>query len=132
MIGVIGIGTSYALLYIFATIFSTTIKNIPINAVAGIINTFINYMMNHYWTFRDKRKGINLGIGGIKFYVTTAISIGIYLIVFWGLNKAGMNPWLSVFVANVISFVPKYAMCYFWVWGTTPFLRFRAVKNGGV
>lgn len=116
IIGAIGIGTNYALLYSFAFAFSTDIKNMGVVVISGIINTFLNYIGNHYWAFRDRKAGLSFSIGGVKFFITTGITIAFYALLVWLFNMAGLDPRISVFIATIISFFPKYAMCYFWVW----------------
>jgi putative flippase GtrA len=118
-------------LYLFAAIFSTSIKNMLVVVVGGILNTILNYLFNHYWTFNDRKEGVKLSVGGFKFFIATGITIGIYALLVWLFNNAGMDPRLSVLVATIISFFPKYAMCYFWVWGKNAQLLEKPSKRLG-
>lgn len=116
-------------LYMFAAIFSTSIKNMAVVVVGGILNTILNYLLNHYWTFNDRKEGVKLSVGGIKFFIATGITIGIYVLLVWLFNMSGMDPRLSVLVATVISFFPKYAMCYFWVWNGNQGFKKKGLKR---
>lgn len=116
MIGAFGIGTNYAFLYSFAFVFSTDIKNIGVVVVSGILNTLLSYFANHYWTFRDKRSGVRFSIGGTKFFITTGITIALYVLLVWLFNMTGLDPRISVFIAIIICSLPRYVLCYFWVW----------------
>jgi len=129
LIGGIGVCTNYAFLYLFAAIFGTDIKNMAVVVVSGLFNTIINYMANHYWAFRDKRAGISFSMGGIKFFITTGIAIGIYAGLVWMFNRSGLDPRASILVATIISFFPKYAMCYYWVWNGKKNLLQKGCKN---
>ena len=131
-IGAFGIGTNYALLYSFAFAFSTDIKNMYVVVVSGILNTLLNYVANHYWAFRDRRSGVSFSAGGLKFFITTGLTIALYALLVWLFNMTGLDPRISVLIATVISFFPKYAMCYFWVWnGKNGFFK-KPSKVGGV
>jgi len=115
-IGGIGIGTNYACLYLLAFLASTDIKNMAVVVVSGIMNTLANYIANHLWTFRDRRANNNMSLSGIKFFIVTAFTTAVYALLVWGFNNAGLDPRLSILVALFMSFIPKYILCYLWVW----------------
>jgi putative flippase GtrA len=113
-IGGVCFGSNLLLLYLFVSGFHL---HYMISAIFAGVITVVNYLLNYYWTFSDRGGGTKMASGGVKFFIVTGASVLLYFLLMYIFVSVGkINYMLSSIIATAISFVPKYILCYVWIW----------------
>lgn len=88
---------------------------LPSKALADIVGWTLNYMIQRYWAFDDKRLALQEGSVRFKYILINAIDFVIdYGIVAW-LKSLGVTPYISFFVVAAFTTVWDYLWYRFWV-----------------
>jgi len=91
-----------------------------VSSIIGIlIATLHNYLLNHYWAFRDERQNnSNLLVGWIKYQLSTGVCSLLYLGILTGLTEVvGLWYMISAIVAVFISSTLNFIVVRKLVWG---------------
>ena len=108
-------GLNLLLLYVFVSGFHLYYMTSAI--LAGVTNTLANYLLNYYWTFSDMNSKNKIASGGVKFFIITGLNVALYFLLMYVFVSIGkVNYMISSIIATVISFIPKYVLCYIWIW----------------
>jgi putative flippase GtrA len=97
--------------------------------VAVLISATCNYILNHAWTFKEK-KVKNHTIGWSKYIVLAMIFDGAYfLLLSYFTEILGLWYMISSFVAMMIVFPFRYNFSKTWVWGNFNLSNFISTKH---
>jgi putative flippase GtrA len=89
-------------------------------AVAGIISTFTNFLLNNAYTWADRReRALSVFIQRMgRYYVATWTGYLVYLGLLWGLTHLGLVPMLSNLAAIGVGGMLNYIVHNIWTWRT--------------
>jgi len=122
VVGGTGMLVSLGLLFLFTEIFGFYYMVSAI--LVGLINTTFNFFANHWWSFSD-RNDISLKYGYAKFIMVMILYFAVYYVMLYILTEFVFKSFsfyfmkdymLSSLCATVIATIPKYILCFVWVW----------------
>lgn len=88
---------------------------LPSKALADIIGWTLNYMIQRYWTFFDKRLDLHEGRVRFRYILINSIDLVIDYGIVFGLKQVGITPYISFFVSAGFTTIWDYLWYRFWV-----------------
>lgn len=117
VVGGIGSIINWAILYALTE--HVGLWYIASSVIGILIATLHNYLLNHYWAFRNERENNNnLFTGWLKYQASTGGCSLLYLGVLAGLTEVlGIWYMASAVIAVLISSTLNFVVVKKWVWG---------------
>lgn len=92
---------------------------LPSKALADIIGWTLNYMIQRYWAFFDKRLAGHEARVRFRYILINAIDFVFDYAIVAGLKMVGVTPYISFFVSAAFTTVWDYLWYRFWVFKPT-------------
>jgi putative flippase GtrA len=83
--------------------------------VADIVGWTLNYLVQRYWAFNNKRLGEHEGQVIGRYSLITVVNLVIDYLIIWGLKENGISPYLGFFISAGFFTVWNYLWYRFWV-----------------
>ena len=114
-----GIGSIINWIILYAITEHAGLWYIASSVIGILIATLHNYLLNHYWAFRNERQNNNnLFVGWLKYQLSTGVCSLLYLGVLAGLTEVlGIWYMASAVIAVFISSTFNFLVVKKWVWG---------------
>jgi len=117
VVGGVGVIVNTALLYLLTTyVFGEPLYllSAAISLEASILN---NFLLNEYWTFRDRAFAGGFGLRLVKFHGSRILGSAANLVVLYLLTEVfGVYYIVSNLVGVLVGMVVNYLTSFFWVW----------------
>jgi dolichol-phosphate mannosyltransferase len=123
VVGIIGVGVNEGLLILFTR--SMGVNLLLAGAIAIEISILSNFVLNDFWTFKDRRSG-NAAVRLVKFNVLMLAGLVVNLAVLYGGNTYfGIAPEIANLVGIAAAFFLRYALSVKYAW-----MRVETVEEG--
>ncbi len=118
LVGILGVAINFSLLYTLTEF--AKLWYIGSATIAIFVAGSSNYVLNHYWTFKDKKEyNSNMLVGWAKYMTAIGLTELLYLGLMYVLtDKIGLFYMLSAFLALSMTTVLRYISADKWVWKT--------------
>lgn len=86
--------------------------------VAIIVAALNNYILNHYWTFSDRKQSVgNMFVGYFKYLLSRGFTEGLYLILLYlAVDIVGLHYLSSAAIIQILTAVLGYVIVSRWIW----------------
>lgn len=116
MVGAVGFGIHLLALWILTD--KIGFHYIGSAAIAIIIAALNNYILNYFWTFKNKKNNIkNVYLGYFQYLLSRGFTEGIYLgLLYLMTDIVGVHYMMSAVVVQVATAIIGYIIAVKWIW----------------
>jgi putative flippase GtrA len=101
---------------IFALCYSGLHWNwLPAKMLADVVGWTINYLIQRFWAFKNPALNHRERRTITRYGVITIVNLGLDYAIIWGLNHAGISPYIGFFISAGFFTVWNYGWYRFWV-----------------
>lgn len=101
---------------VFAVVYSGLHRNwLQAKIAADIIGWTLNYVVQRYWAFANKKLTRHEGRTATKYAALMVANLGLDYLIIWGLKAIGISPYIGFFVSAGFFTVWNYVWYRFWV-----------------
>jgi putative flippase GtrA len=100
----------------------------PAKMLADVIGWTVNYIIQRYWAFNNPRLAKHEGRTVGKYTVLTTVNLLLDYIIIWGLNHAGISPYIGFFISAAFFTFWNFAWYRLWVF----YAKSRGAKEANV
>lgn len=105
--------SGYAMFALCYSIFKLDIISAKI--ISYLFGLTVNFILERYWVFDDRNARKELDTVTIRYIVLSAVNLAIDTGIVWGLNQAGVSPYIGQFVSAGFFTVWNYGWYKLWV-----------------
>jgi putative flippase GtrA len=105
--------SGYAMFALCYSVFGLDI--VPAKIISYLFGLAVNFVLERFWVFNDRKARKELDTVTVRYMVISAVNLGIDTGIVWGLNKAGISPYIGQFVSAGFFTVWNYAWYKLWV-----------------
>jgi putative flippase GtrA len=101
---------------------------LPAKMMADVIGWTVNYVIQRYWAFNNPKLGGHEAATVGRYSALTMLNLVLDYIIIWGLNRAGISPYIGFFVSAGFFTVWNYVWYRLWVF----YAKSRGAKEANV
>jgi putative flippase GtrA len=83
--------------------------------VADVVGLSLNYVVQRYWAFNNRRLKKHEGTTAGKYSLISAANIVLDYLIIWGLKEIGISPYAGFFISAGFFTIWNYLWYRFWV-----------------
>ena len=110
---------------VFTIAFSyITLGLLAATVIAYIAGLVVSFLLSRYWVFHKGANRQSEATSLWRYITFLAVNLGITYIMLWGLEQAGISPYIGKLVVG--------AFMFFWIYAGNTFFVFRGRKTGPI
>ena len=101
---------------VFAACYSGLHWNwLPAKIAADVIGWSLNYLIQRYWAFDNKKLKHHEGRTAGKYALVMLLNLALDYLIIWGLKSIGVSPYIGFFISAGFFTIWNYLWYRFWV-----------------